>query len=172
MEYHGFYCCSHWVTEFQEFYRLYYCFSVLTMLPFGSSPQQATQQADTVDLRTLRAVRVLRPLKLVSGIPSELSFVITRSRNRFFFQVCKSSWNPSCVQWLHCSKSDCLCCSPSSSLPSLDWNSTREHFTARVTTSEVKLRTFRKNRCPVPTKRHRWASTTVMSKELLVCKNG
>ncbi len=26
-----------------------------------------------VDLRTLRAVRVLRPLKLVSGIPSELS---------------------------------------------------------------------------------------------------
>lgn len=28
-------------------------------------------QVETVDLRTLRAVRVLRPLKLVSGIPSE-----------------------------------------------------------------------------------------------------
>lgn len=27
-----------------------------------------------VDLRTLRAVRVLRPLKLVSGIPSEFVF--------------------------------------------------------------------------------------------------
>lgn len=30
-------------------------------------------QVETVDLRTLRAVRVLRPLKLVSGIPSESS---------------------------------------------------------------------------------------------------
>nr|AXF54067.1 voltage-dependent calcium channel A type alpha-1 [Ditylenchus destructor] len=37
---------------------------VLTMLPFSPSGQEG------VDLRTLRAVRVLRPLKLVSGIPS------------------------------------------------------------------------------------------------------
>uniref|UniRef100_A0AAF5CYU4 Voltage-dependent calcium channel type A subunit alpha-1 n=1 Tax=Strongyloides stercoralis TaxID=6248 RepID=A0AAF5CYU4_STRER len=37
---------------------------VLTMLPFSPSSNE------TVDLRTLRAVRVLRPLKLVSGIPS------------------------------------------------------------------------------------------------------
>ena len=29
------------------------------------------QQGPEVDLRTLRAIRVLRPLKLVSGIPSE-----------------------------------------------------------------------------------------------------
>lgn len=33
----------------------------------------ATVGAD-FDLRTLRAVRVLRPLKLVSGIPSKLTF--------------------------------------------------------------------------------------------------
>lgn len=29
------------------------------------------ESGQTIDLRTLRAVRVLRPLKLVSGIPSE-----------------------------------------------------------------------------------------------------
>ena len=28
-------------------------------------------EQDSVDLRTLRAIRVLRPLKLVSGVPSE-----------------------------------------------------------------------------------------------------
>lgn len=41
---------------------------VVTMLPFAP-----TQHSDAqgVDLRTLRAVRVLRPLKLVSGIPSK-----------------------------------------------------------------------------------------------------
>ncbi|XGW32512.1 hypothetical protein V3C99_017226 [Haemonchus contortus] len=44
---------------------------VVTMLPV--SPAAAgggSGQVETVDLRTLRAVRVLRPLKLVSGIPS------------------------------------------------------------------------------------------------------
>ncbi|GMT04511.1 hypothetical protein PENTCL1PPCAC_26685, partial [Pristionchus entomophagus] len=40
---------------------------VVTMLPLKGS--EAGPQ-ETVDLRTLRAVRVLRPLKLVSGIPS------------------------------------------------------------------------------------------------------
>uniref|UniRef100_A0A915CNI0 Voltage-dependent calcium channel alpha-1 subunit IQ domain-containing protein n=1 Tax=Ditylenchus dipsaci TaxID=166011 RepID=A0A915CNI0_9BILA len=39
---------------------------VVTMLPFSPSGNDA----QGVDLRTLRAVRVLRPLKLVSGIPS------------------------------------------------------------------------------------------------------
>ena len=37
----------------------------MAMLSFGDSPTDRS-----VDLRTLRAVRVLRPLKLVSGIPS------------------------------------------------------------------------------------------------------
>ena len=36
------------------------------MLPFDFTPTASTG----LDLRTLRAVRVLRPLKLVSGIPS------------------------------------------------------------------------------------------------------
>uniref|UniRef100_A0A915BGY2 Voltage-dependent calcium channel type A subunit alpha-1 n=2 Tax=Parascaris univalens TaxID=6257 RepID=A0A915BGY2_PARUN len=40
---------------------------VVTMLPFTPSGNEG---GGTVDLRTLRAVRVLRPLKLVSGIPS------------------------------------------------------------------------------------------------------
>lgn len=41
---------------------------VVTMMPFA--PTQHSGEAQGVDLRTLRAVRVLRPLKLVSGIPS------------------------------------------------------------------------------------------------------
>uniref|UniRef100_A0A0N5AJK0 Voltage-dependent calcium channel type A subunit alpha-1 n=1 Tax=Syphacia muris TaxID=451379 RepID=A0A0N5AJK0_9BILA len=40
---------------------------VVTMLPFTPSGNEG---GGSVDLRTLRAVRVLRPLKLVSGIPS------------------------------------------------------------------------------------------------------
>uniref|UniRef100_A0A915MW78 Ion transport domain-containing protein n=1 Tax=Meloidogyne javanica TaxID=6303 RepID=A0A915MW78_MELJA len=40
---------------------------VLTMMPFSPS---GGDKSEGVDLRTLRAVRVLRPLKLVSGIPS------------------------------------------------------------------------------------------------------
>ena len=37
------------------------------MMPFSPS---GGDKSEGVDLRTLRAVRVLRPLKLVSGIPS------------------------------------------------------------------------------------------------------
>lgn len=39
------------------------------MMPFTSSDGEGR---GSVDLRTLRAVRVLRPLKLVSGIPSKI----------------------------------------------------------------------------------------------------
>lgn len=39
--------------------------------PLVSVPARILATAGTDDLRTLRAVRVLRPLKLVSGIPSE-----------------------------------------------------------------------------------------------------
>ena len=42
----------------------------ITMLPF-LTPGADHPKQDTLDLRTLRAVRVLRPLKLVSGIPSK-----------------------------------------------------------------------------------------------------
>ena len=42
------------------------------LLPSFSVPARILATAGTdFDLRTLRAVRVLRPLKLVSGIPSE-----------------------------------------------------------------------------------------------------
>ena len=34
--------------------------------------------AQGVDLRTLRAIRVLRPLKLVSGVPSKLTLISNR----------------------------------------------------------------------------------------------
>ncbi|KHN77781.1 Voltage-dependent calcium channel type A subunit alpha-1 [Toxocara canis] len=52
---------------------------VVTMLPFTPSGNEG---GGTVDLRTLRAVRVLRPLKLVSGIPN-CSFHGNRGRERF-----------------------------------------------------------------------------------------
>lgn len=48
--------------------NLAYC-RVVTMMPFSPAGNEPVAQG--VDLRTLRAVRVLRPLKLVSGIPSK-----------------------------------------------------------------------------------------------------
>jgi hypothetical protein len=42
------------------------------------APQGAKDAATPLDLRTLRAIRVLRPLKLVSGVPSELPQFILR----------------------------------------------------------------------------------------------
>lgn len=40
-----------------------------------------------VDLRTLRAIRVLRPLKLVSGVPSKCLQLLNfhQSKNNFYF---------------------------------------------------------------------------------------
>ena len=42
-----------------------------------------------VDLRTLRAIRVLRPLKLVSGIPSKFSLLIA-IQSSYFSQIMKT----------------------------------------------------------------------------------
>lgn len=69
MECNGFCCCCHGVCPFDR--------SILEkmnfFLPLFSS-RLATisiKTSSSFDLRTLRAVRVLRPLKLVSGIPSK-----------------------------------------------------------------------------------------------------
>ena len=50
----------------------------ITILSSEADPLRsvAGKPEDGVDLRTLRAIRVLRPLKLVSGVPSKW-FVIT-----------------------------------------------------------------------------------------------
>jgi len=45
------------------------CYRFITM--FATTP--GTSTGGQLDLRTLRAVRVLRPLKLVSGVPSQSS---------------------------------------------------------------------------------------------------
>jgi len=37
----------------------------------SSGPSISGKPEEGVDLRTLRAIRVLRPLKLVSGVPSK-----------------------------------------------------------------------------------------------------
>lgn len=55
-----------------------YCFTVHTscvcLFPF----RILSTVGSDFDLRTLRAVRVLRPLKLVSGIPSKLMLIIIK----------------------------------------------------------------------------------------------
>lgn len=51
------------------------------------------------DLRTLRAVRVLRPLKLVSGIPSKFALLVdTHDRHRSSFPKLKLklTWTAVC----------------------------------------------------------------------------
>lgn len=48
------------------------------MSPEDPSVSVAGKPEDGVDLRTLRAIRVLRPLKLVSGVPSKFVQHATR----------------------------------------------------------------------------------------------
>ncbi len=49
------------------------CRYITILTPEDVSEDHIKEEGDTsgVDLRTLRAIRVLRPLKLVSGVPSE-----------------------------------------------------------------------------------------------------
>lgn len=44
---------------------------ITILSPEDPSRSVAGKPEDGVDLRTLRAIRVLRPLKLVSGVPSK-----------------------------------------------------------------------------------------------------
>ena len=66
-------------------------FRYITMLtpedPSFSSAVIAGKPEDGVDLRTLRAIRVLRPLKLVSGVPSKSA----RAGSRFTHDFPSSS---------------------------------------------------------------------------------
>ena len=48
--------------------KMFRFITLLTPETEGLKPEEALP----VDLRTLRAIRVLRPLKLVSGVPSKL----------------------------------------------------------------------------------------------------
>lgn len=53
-------------------FNLFACSSVISVI----AAQGADESGSNFDLRTLRAVRVLRPLKLVSGIPSEYNPIL------------------------------------------------------------------------------------------------
>lgn len=57
---------------------VFFFHSVITMITSaiggGGGEEHKSGDSQAVDLRTLRAVRVLRPLKLVSGIPSKKIF--------------------------------------------------------------------------------------------------
>ena len=125
----------------------------------------ATVGAD-FDLRTLRAVRVLRPLKLVSGIPSEFNgfpinihidllskgcraqtachavchhhtSAILRGSLLPLPQVFRWSWSPSWRPWFLCSRSACSSSLPSSCSPSSAWTSTWGSSTTRVSTKTL-----------------------------------
>lgn len=119
----------------------------ITMLPFLTPGADHPKQVDTLDLRTLRAVRVLRPLKLVSGIPSK-SYRSSRLMSMSFptVQVCKSFSSPFSVRWRLSCRSDCLCSSRLSYLLLSGSNSIQEPFIRPATTNEAKSRTSRKNR--------------------------
>ena len=56
----------------------FFLLSYITMVS-SDDPTRAElvgKNEDGVDLRTLRAIRVLRPLKLVSGVPSEWALIL------------------------------------------------------------------------------------------------
>lgn len=52
--------------------------------------------SDSLDVKALRAVRVLRPLKLISGVPSKFRTVSKELLILFFFTPRETSW----VEWL------------------------------------------------------------------------
>ena len=60
----------------------------VTMLTPESEGGEKPEDALPVDLRTLRAIRVLRPLKLVSGVPSKTIHILYS--NNIFFLIKKS----------------------------------------------------------------------------------
>lgn len=71
------------------------CSRYITILtpedPESSLDESGVKKEDGVDLRTLRAIRVLRPLKLVSGVPSKLfdspSFIFLSNSHVSIFVV-------------------------------------------------------------------------------------
>lgn len=103
-----------------------FVFRVVTMLPFTTS----NPDTETVDLRTLRAVRVLRPLKLVSGIPSSShTFTYETIFSSQAYKWCSSRY---CVRWHLCYKSDFSFSSRLSYSRSSDSNSIRAPFIRHV----------------------------------------
>ena len=61
---------------------VYFVYRFITMLAPGN-----TSGSNQIDLRTLRAVRVLRPLKLVSGVPSTYNHLTLTSPSTTFVYV-------------------------------------------------------------------------------------
>ena len=53
-----------------------FTYSYITILSPEDNFDQSGKVKDGIDLRTLRAIRVLRPLKLVSGVPSKPCHII------------------------------------------------------------------------------------------------
>ena len=78
MEHNGLRSRGHWVSEsanngMPDINKLkhHFSYSYITILSPEDNFDSKGKAADGVDLRTLRAIRVLRPLKLVSGVPSK-----------------------------------------------------------------------------------------------------
>ena len=78
-------------------YFLFYTYSYITILSPEDNFDQTGKVEDGLDLRTLRAIRVLRPLKLVSGVPSKTRLITTQGENHCFNYISiKGFW----VFWL------------------------------------------------------------------------
>lgn len=122
---------------------LFFCLLPLCFF-FLLSSSILSSVGSELDLRTLRAVRVLRPLKLVSGIPSECSFCLHWSmsdralcatcNNVITLQACRWCWSPSWRPWFHFCKLACSYLWPSLCLPLLAWSSTWANSTKHATT--------------------------------------
>jgi len=55
----------------------------------GETTSHAPGKPGGLDVKALRAFRVLRPLRLVSGVPSEFVFVIMKKRKQVIKIWCK-----------------------------------------------------------------------------------
>lgn len=112
------------------------------------------------DMKALRAFRVLRPLRLVSGVPSKSPFVVMlywlvslwtylfRDMLKILFafatvhsQAYRWWWTPSSKLCYRCCTSPCLSSCWSLSMPSWDWSSSSAKCTRpAITLAQVSIK--------------------------------
>lgn len=99
----------------------------------------STMMKEGFDVKALRAFRVLRPLRLVSGVPSKPLLVPFKLVSILYLRpfvnqkVCKSSSIQFCEPWYLCSTSRSSSSLSSSSMPSSVWSFSPESCTRPAT---------------------------------------
>lgn len=130
---------------------LFRLFSVIAEAMTDHKPGEAHHAAGKpggLDVKALRAFRVLRPLRLVSGVPSEFIIYCSICGVFVYFmwvwalvlrsvclpgQVYRLCWTPSWKPWSPFCTSVCWSCLSSSSTPSLAWSFSLAGCTRRAT---------------------------------------